>query len=52
MWQTTDDSRIERLMSETYGRGYVSLDELRPYARTPMAALTKGMRVTTKPCAG
>ena len=50
-WQTTDDNRIERLMSETYGRGYFSLDELKPYARTPMAALTKGTRVTAKPCA-
>jgi hypothetical protein len=52
MWQTTDDNRIERLMSETFGRGYFSLDELRPYARTPMAVLTKGLRVSAKPCAG
>jgi hypothetical protein len=50
-WQTTDDSRIERLMSETYGRGYFSLDELRPYARTPVAALTKGTKATARPCA-
>lgn len=51
MWQTTDDNRIERLMSETYGRGYFSLDELRSYARTPVATLTKGARVTARPCA-
>lgn len=50
-WQTTDDNRIERLMSETYGRGYFSLDELRPHARTPMAELTKGTKTTAKPCA-
>jgi len=50
MWQTTDDNRIERLMSETYERGYFTLDELRPYARTPIATLTTGMRVTAKPC--
>jgi hypothetical protein len=51
MWQTTDDNRIERLMSEYFGRGHFSLDELRPHARTPVAALTKGLRVASKPCA-
>ena len=50
-WTTTDDNRILRLISETYGRGYFSLDELRPYARTALAALVKGARVTAKPCA-
>jgi hypothetical protein len=50
-WTTTDDNRIERLMSETYGRGYFSVDELRPHARTPIAALVKGQHVTAKPCA-
>jgi hypothetical protein len=49
-WQTTDDNRIERLVSETFGRGYFSLDELKSYAREPMAALVKGTRVTAKPC--
>jgi hypothetical protein len=38
-------------MSETYGRGYFSLDELQSYARTPLAALVNGARVTAKPCA-
>jgi hypothetical protein len=51
MWQTTDDNRIERLMTEHFGRGYFTLEELRPFARTPLAALTKGARVTAKPCA-
>jgi hypothetical protein len=51
-WQTTDDNRIQRLMSETYERGYYSLDELRPYARTPLADLVKGTKITAKPCAG
>lgn len=50
-WATTDDNRIERLISETYGRGYFSLDDLRPYARTPVSALVKDIRVTADPCA-
>jgi hypothetical protein len=50
-WTTADDNRIERLMSETYGRGYFSIDELQSYARKPLAALTKGERVNAKPCA-
>jgi hypothetical protein len=51
-WQTTDDNRIERLMSETYGRGYFSLDELLPHAREPIVELTKGAKVSPTPCAG
>jgi hypothetical protein len=51
-WMTPDDSRIERLMGETYGRGYFSLDELQSHARTPLAALVKDARVTATPCAG
>jgi hypothetical protein len=50
-WTTTDDNRIERLMSETYGRGYFLLDELRPPARTPVSELVKGARVSATPCA-
>jgi hypothetical protein len=49
-WQTTDDNRIERLVTETYSRGHFTLDELRPYARTPLAELVKGARVTARPC--
>jgi hypothetical protein len=51
-WTTPEDNRIQRLMSETYGRGYFSLDELQPYARTPLGALVKDEHVTAKPCAG
>lgn len=51
-WTTADDNRIERLMGETYSRGYFSLDELRPYARTPLAASVKDAQVTAKPCGG
>jgi hypothetical protein len=51
-WMTADDSRIERLMGETYGRGYFSLDELQSYARAPLAAAAKDVHVTAKPCAG
>jgi hypothetical protein len=36
VWSTTDDHRIERLIDENLGRGYVSLDELQPYARKPV----------------
>jgi hypothetical protein len=50
-WTTTDDNRIERLMGETYGRGYFSLNELRSDARAPMATLVKGVNVSSKPCA-
>lgn len=49
-WTTADDSRIERLMGETYSRGYFSLDELRPYARTALAASVKDVDVSANPC--
>lgn len=51
-WMSPDDNRIERLIGETYGRGYFSLDELQPYARTALASLVKNARVTAKPCVG
>ena len=50
-WTTTDDNRIERLMGETYSRGYFSLDELRSYAREALAAQLTGVRVSANPCA-
>ena len=37
---------------EPFGRGYFSLDELRPYIRTVLALVVHGERVTAKPCAG
>ncbi len=49
-WTTTDDNRIERLMGETYGRGYFSLDELRSYAREALAAQLTGVHVSANPC--
>lgn len=50
-WTSPDDSRIERLMGETYGRGYFSLDELRSSARETLAAQLNGVHVSAKPCA-
>jgi hypothetical protein len=51
-WATTDDNRIERMMRETFIRGYVSADQLRSTTRTAFAELVKGERVTGKPCTG
>lgn len=51
-WATSDDNRIERMTRETFGRGYFSLDELRPTIRTALAPLLSGERVAAKPCAG
>ena len=52
VWATADDNRIERLTRETYGRGYFSLDELKPSTHTALGELLKGERVTAKSCAG
>ena len=52
VWSTTDDSRIERLIVETYGRGYFSLDELQLYAREALTPQVKGTAVRVRPCAG
>jgi len=37
-------------MGETYGRGYFSLDELRPGVREALAAQLTGARVSANPC--
>jgi hypothetical protein len=50
-WTTTDDNRIERLMNETYGSGYFSLDELGSQAREALAGQVKGVHVRARPCA-
>ena len=50
-WTTPEDSRVERMTRETYGRGFFSLDDFKPYTRAPLAELVKGERVTGKPCA-
>jgi hypothetical protein len=49
-WSTADDDRIERLIDENLGRGYVALDELQPYARKPVSARTNGTPVRARPC--
>ena len=51
-WATPDDNRIERMTRETYGRGFFSLDDFKPYTRAALAEFVKGERVTGKPCAG
>ena len=50
-WTTTSDNRIARLITETYGRGYFSLDELQAYSRQALAEQVKGIRVSARPCA-
>ena len=52
VWATPDDNRIERMTRETYGRGFVSLNDFKPYIREALAEVVKGERVTGKPCAG
>lgn len=50
-WATADDSRIERLVREAYGNGYVDLADLRPHTRVAMAMTLGGERVRGTPCA-
>jgi hypothetical protein len=51
VWTTPDDNRIERMMRETYGRGYFALEDLKPSTRKAVADIVKGERVTARPCA-
>lgn len=51
-WATSDDNRIERMTRETYGRGYIALEDLKPYTREALAEVVKGERVTGKRCPG
>lgn len=51
-WATSDDSRIERLTRETFGRGTFALADLRPYVRPAVAELVKGERVSASRCTG
>ncbi len=51
-WNTSDDNRIERMTRETFGRGFVSLNDFKLYIREALAEVVKGERVTGKPCAG
>ena len=50
-WATSDDNRIERMMRETYGRGFIALDDLKAHTRAALAEVVKGERVTGKRCA-
>jgi hypothetical protein len=49
-WSTIDDGRIERLIREHYGRGYIRPDRLSGPARKAIGELVKGDAVTGKPC--
>jgi hypothetical protein len=49
-WAAPDDNRIERMIRETYGRGYFALEDLRPWIRKAVAGVVKGERVTAAPC--
>lgn len=51
-WSTTDDRRIERLVTETYERGYLDLSSLSRTTAGRMAPLLKGARVQGQPCKG
>jgi hypothetical protein len=51
-WSTPDDNRIERLVSETYERGYLDLASVKPFLAARMAPLLKGVRVRGEPCKG
>ena len=45
-----DYNRIERMMRESYGRGFIALEDLKDYTRAAMAEMVKGERVTGKRC--
>jgi hypothetical protein len=49
-WSTPDDARIERLVEELYGRGYLKLGNLKPYIAERIAPLVKDTHVTGEPC--
>lgn len=51
-WATADDRRIERLVQELYGRGYLKPADLKPHIAARIAPLLKGTRVIDMPCKG
>ncbi len=51
-WSTADDSRVERLTRETYGRGYFSIDEFGSPTRETIADLLQDERPGEPVCAG
>lgn len=50
-WATADDSRIERLLREAYGNGYLDLADFKSFIRDAMAQTLQGERVRGMPCA-
>lgn len=50
-WATSDDSRIERMVREAYGNGYINLADFRQHIRDAMAETLRGERVRGQPCA-
>lgn len=51
-WATPDDNRIERMVRESYGRGFIALEDLKDYTRAAMAEIVKGERITGTRCSG
>lgn len=49
-WATADDQRIERLVQELYGRGYLKLTDFKPFVAERVAPLVKDTRVISAPC--
>lgn len=49
-WSTPDDRRIERLVAETYERGYLDLASLKPHLAKWIEPLLKDTRVQAQPC--
>jgi hypothetical protein len=49
-WSTSDDRRIERLVSETYERGYIDLSSVRHSTVKRMVPLLKNVKVQGEPC--
>lgn len=49
-WSTADDRRIERLVGETYERGYLDLASVNRSTAERLAPLLKGVKVRGEPC--
>jgi hypothetical protein len=49
-WSAPNDARIERLIEELFGRGYLHLDDFRSYIAERIAPLVQNTRVIDQPC--
>jgi hypothetical protein len=49
-WSTPNDNRIERLIGETYERGYLDLASVKPFIAARIKPLVKDLRVQGQPC--